>query len=93
MLGKEISAVTLNRHVQCGVHRDRRNCTLSWICFLADFEGGALCLEDGRRFCDQRQWFSFDGAKISHWNEPITSGRKYSIVAYPQRGAFKSEGN
>ena len=59
----------------------------------AEFEGGSLCLEDGRIFNEKRKWFSFDGAKISHWNEPITSGRKYSIVAYPQRGAFKSEGN
>ena len=91
MLGAEISAVTLNRNVQCGVHRDRRNCTKSFIAFLGDFEGGALVLETGVRFEGRREWFSFDGAKVSHWNEPITAGRKFSVVAYTQRGAFKSE--
>ena len=40
MLGEDISAVTLNRNVQCGVHRNRRNSTKSWICFLGDFKGG-----------------------------------------------------
>ena len=89
MLGEEISAVTLNRNVVCGKHRDRRNCIKSFIAFLGNFEGGALVLETGERFEARRQWFSFDGAKVSHWNEPITAGRKYSVVAYTQRGAFK----
>ena len=89
MLGEDIGAITLNRNVVCGVHKDRKNATRSRICFLGDYEGGALCLEDGRRFNERRQWFTFDGAKVSHWNEPITAGRKYSVIAYTQRGAFK----
>ena len=47
MLGESISCVTLNRNVQCGVHRDRRNSSKSWKCFLGYFTGGSLCLEDG----------------------------------------------
>ena len=89
MLGEDVSAVTLNRNVHCGVHRDRKNATRFRICSMGDFEGGALCLEDGRRFNEKRQWFTFDGAEVNHRNEPITAGRKNSVVAYTQRGAFE----
>ena len=79
----------LGAAVRVGPHRDGQNSSKSWICFLGDFEGGALCLEDGRVFNEKRQWFTLHGAEISHWNTPITSGRKYSVVCYTQRGAFK----
>ena len=39
-------------------------------------------LADGRRFSDRRVWHGYDGAQIEHWNEPITRGVKYAVVAH-----------
>ena len=48
-------------------------------------KGGALCLEDGRRFEEKYVWHGlFDGAAITHWNEPH-EGLKYSVVAFTSK--------
>ena len=58
---------------------------VSYICFFGDFTGGALVLEDGRRYEGKRQWHGpFDGASILHWNEPH-EGLKYSVVAFTSK--------
>ena len=86
MLGPEINAVCINKNVVCGRHRDRKNCGPSFVCFLGrTFTGGALCLEDGRRFEEKYVWHGpFDGAAITHWNEPH-EGLKYSVVAFTSK--------
>ena len=48
--------------------------------FFGDFEGGALCFEDGARLIDKYIWHKING-QIPHWNEEHT-GNKYSIVLY-----------
>ncbi len=50
MLGADVNAVCLNRDVCCAMHRDKNNAGDSFICYFGDFEGGALVLDDGRRF-------------------------------------------
>ena len=81
MLG-DVSCVCLNKGVCCAPHRDKGNSAQSWVCYFGDFQGGALCLEDGRRFEGVRQWHGpFDGKRLLHWNEEHT-GDKYSIVAF-----------
>ncbi len=50
-----------------------------------DFEGGALYIQepDGLRRIDEKDtWFMFRGDRDLHWNEPIHSGTKYSVVAF-----------
>ena len=82
MLGPQITRVRLNKGVQCAPHRDKKNAGESYVCYFGDFIGGALCLEDGRRFEGKRQWHgSFDGAFILRWNEKH-EGIKYSVVAF-----------
>ena len=66
----------------------------SYILCFGEFEGGgALVLEDGRRFEQREVWHSFDGRGITHWNEPILPNAegvcmKYSIVAYSHHGTL-----
>ena len=50
MLGDAVSCVCLNKGVCCAPHRDKGNSAQSWVCYFGDFQGGALCLEDGHRF-------------------------------------------
>ena len=73
-------------------HRDARNSSLqSFILAFGEYEGGALVLEDGRRFEERNVWHCFDGRGITHWNEEILPNKegvmmKYSIVAYSHHG-------
>ena len=72
--------IVLNRNAQCQRHRDSGNVGRSWMLWLGDFEGGALCFEDGHRITLKEVWHNFDGRQY-HWNEPHT-GTKYSIILY-----------
>ena len=63
-------------------HRDKKNVGESASMFLGDFEGGALLLEDGRRFEKRGVWHRYDGRALLHWNEDITSGTKHSVIAH-----------
>ena len=69
--------IILNRNVQCKTHVDKNN-GYSYVCFFGDFEGGALCFEDGTRFTDKYVWHKING-QIPHWNEEHP-GNEYSIV-------------
>ena len=82
MLGSQITCVCLNKNVQCARHVDKNNVGESYVCYFGDFSGGALILENGKRFEGKGKWHgSFDGATIEHWNEPH-EGVKYSVVAF-----------
>lgn len=72
--------VIVNKNVVCERHRDGYNIGRSWILWLGDFTGGALCFDDGTRIEGANTWHSFDGHDY-HWNEPH-EGEKYAIVLY-----------
>ena len=50
--------------------------------FLGDYKGGALILDDGRRFEKRGVWHKYDGRAHLRWNEEITQGVKYSVIAH-----------
>lgn len=83
----EETQVILNHNVQCKRHKDS-NKEHSWIIFLGDFTGGALCFDDGTRIEEQYKWHKIDGHQY-HWNEPH-EGEKFSIVLY-RSGAKKTK--
>jgi hypothetical protein len=85
--GLTFDFVTINRNLCTYRHQDAGNAGLSMILFLGRFEGGALVLEDGRRFEAPGVLRAFDG-HMPHWNEPITGGTKYSVVYY-NRGSHR----
>ena len=82
MLGDDVKYVCLNKNLQVKMHVDKRNQGQSYVAYFGSFSGGALCLDDGRRFEARGQWHGpFDGAAIPHWNEPH-EGEKFSVVAF-----------
>ena len=89
MLGDHINRVTLNHQVTCGAHRDGRNVGESHIIFFGTYEGGELCLEDGRVLSERGVWHRFDGSRLLHWNLPHT-GDKWSVVAWRGRAGHES---
>ena len=77
--GDDETKVVLNKNVQCRRHKDK-NKEHSWILWMGDYTGGALCFDDGTRLEEQYKWHKIDG-QIPHWNEPH-KGTKYGIVLY-----------
>ena len=77
----DFTHVQLNKNLACTPHRDGMNKGESWICFLGEFEGGELRFEGGDVFNRTHEWYKFDPQAL-HWNEPITSGTKYSVVVH-----------
>ena len=52
--------------------------------------------EKERVLSEKDVWHSFDGKNCFHYNHPITSGTKYSVVAYSRikkDGKEKRRGN
>ena len=80
--GFTCGTVTINQNVVCHPHRDKSNVGSSLILFWGNFVGGALNLEDGRKFHERNKFHEFDGSKLMHWNDEITEGTKYSVVYY-----------
>ena len=72
------NAICVNKNIKCEPHVDKNNKGNSYILFLGEFTGGALCFVDGRRICEQGVWHEIDG-KVLHWNE-AHEGTKYSII-------------
>ena len=79
--------ITVNRNVVCQPHVDGNNADYSYICFLGDFDGGALVFETGERIEEPYHWHKIDANKTKHWNEPITRGTKYSVIIYRRYGS------
>ena len=79
-----ITELCLNKNVVCSPHRDKANYGPSFICFFERFQGGALVLEEMKKSYEEKEvWHGpFLGSKVTHHNEPIISGTKYSVVAY-----------
>ena len=48
---------------------------------LGDCEGGALSLDDGRRFSPKRRWYTYNGAEVGHVVEPF-EGRRLTIIMF-----------
>ncbi len=78
----EFFGVMLNRNTICQPPKDQQNVGESCFMFLGDYKGGALVLDDGRRFEERGVWHRYDGRAHLHWNEEITSGVKYSVIAH-----------
>ena len=82
-----ITELCLNKNVVCSPHKDKKKRAV--ICyFFGQFEGGALVLEESKKRYEEKEvWHGpFLGSEVTHYNEPIISGTKYSVVAYSRNG-------
>jgi len=81
------TTVHLNKNVVCPRHKDRLiNQSQSLIVSFGEYKGCTLMveLEEGLATeCDCRHRpIIFDGRQYYHWNTPLESGTKYSLVYY-----------
>ena len=77
----EFDTITLNKNLVCKKHTDRYNQSMSYILFLGDFKGCALHNDAGEVFDKPNTFYHFNG-RIAHWNTPLESGTKYSMIFF-----------
>ncbi len=76
--------VQVNFNYSTPPHKDRGNLGKSYILGLGDYAGGELCIErkEGNiEKIDIRDFYTFDGAKYTHWVAPV-EGDRMSLVFY-----------
>lgn len=76
----EWTSVYINKNVVCPEHTDSKNIDESVIVSFGDYEGGELVIRDYGKF-DIHRPLVFRGC-IPHWNLPIKSGTKFSVVFF-----------
>jgi hypothetical protein len=86
--GFTFTSVHLNKNVTCGAHRDKHNVGLSVIVAFGDYEGCRLLTEQGDDVDTNCHAILFDGKHTTHWNSPLESGTKYSLVFYTHEAAL-----
>lgn len=81
----EFETIHLNHNVVCPPHFDSGNIGDSVLLSLGDYEGCKLNIEGFGEFDTNCQPLLFNGSKFKHWNTPLESGNKYSLVFYNAR--------
>lgn len=77
----EFSSVHLNHNVVCPPHFDSKNTGESVIVSFGDYTGCYLNVA-GTQYDANCQPLSFNGTSLLHYNTPLLSGNKYSLVFY-----------
>ena len=77
----EFSSVHLNHNVVCPPHFDSKNTGESVIVSFGDYTGCNLIV-NGTEFNAKYQPLTFNGTCLLHYNTPLESGNKYSLVFY-----------
>jgi len=77
------NAIHINHNVVCPRHLDPHNTSLSCLISIGEYEGCNLVIENMPDEIDTNcKLFIFDGTKHYHWNTPLISGNKYSLVFF-----------
>ena len=78
----EFNAVHINHNVVCPRHLDAYNSGKSCLISLGDYEGCNLVIEGYGEYNTNCSPLIFDGSKSYHYNTPLLSGNKYSLVFF-----------
>ena len=76
----EWNCIQVNKNLVCPVHKDKNNVGNSFIVSFGDYEGCNLVVEGVEH--DIRKGLVFDGYTQEHYNTPLISGTKYSLVFF-----------
>jgi hypothetical protein len=77
----EFSSVHLNHNVVCPKHLDSKNIGLSLLVSFGDYDGCNIVINNVE-YNTNCNPIIFDGSKLEHYNTPLLSGNKYSLVYY-----------
>jgi hypothetical protein len=75
-------AIHVNKNVVCPRHIDPTNTGKSCLVSFGDYQGCNLVIENVGEFNTNCQPIVFDGTKSFHYNTPLISGTKYSLVFF-----------
>jgi hypothetical protein len=77
-LGFQYNIIQINRNHQCQPHKDAPAINPSQVFSCGEYTGGELVIE-GVEYDTLNQPVSFDGADLTHWNNPIV-GDKIAVL-------------
>jgi hypothetical protein len=78
----DFNAIHVNHNVVCPRHLDANNSGKSCLVSFGDYEGCNLIVEGQGEYNTNCSPIVFDGSKYYHYNTPLTSGNKYSLVFF-----------
>ncbi len=76
------NAIHINHNVVCPRHLDAHNVGKSCLVSFGDYEGCNLIVEGYGEYNTNCSPIIFDGSKLYHYNTPLISGNKYSLVFF-----------
>lgn len=77
------TSIQVNRNLVCPPHLDSKNVGESVLVSFGTYNGrSGFIFIDGVKHSAYQNPLLFDGSKLEHWNTPITSGIKYSLVYF-----------
>lgn len=82
----EFTSIHINYNVVCPKHVDPENVGNSMLVSFGDYEGCDLAIENYGVFNTNCKPIIFNGSKYPHWNTPLKSGNKYSLVFFNSGG-------
>ena len=77
----EFNSIQVNRNLVCPKHIDKSNVGKSLLVSFGNYEGCNIVI-GGVEYDAFHRPVIFDGAKIEHWNTPLETGIKYSLVFF-----------
>ena len=79
----DYTSIQIARNLVSPRHLDRSNVGVSCLVSLGSYAGqSGFIYIDGKKFNAYKNPLIFDGSKLEHWNTPITSGVKYSLIYF-----------
>jgi hypothetical protein len=77
----QYTSIQVNRNLTCPPHRDANNVGQSVLISFGNYKGCNIVV-DGKEYNAYHTPIMFNGAELEHWNTPLESGTKYSLVFY-----------
>lgn len=77
----EWDGIQVNIDCVCAPHKDEGNTGDSYLVSGGDYTGGELVVEGIEYDCRYRPLI-FNGSEKEHWNKPIKSGHKWTLVFF-----------
>ena len=77
----DFTMIQLNKNLECPPHKDSKNAGYSMLVSIGDYVGGEIVIE-GKEYDARENPLVFNGAELEHYNKPIISGTKYSLVFF-----------
>ena len=77
----QYTSIQVNRNLVCTPHKDSHNVGESILISFGDYKGCNIVI-DGKEYNAYHTPIMFNGSELEHWNTPLESGIKYSLVFF-----------